>query len=214
MASNPNRILIAEDHYVSRHLLERNLTNWGFDVKTAENGVEAVDVLESSDPPPIAILDWMMPEMDGLEVGMRIRKQTDIPYVYLLLLTAKSQKEEVAAGLDAGADDYVIKPFDPDELRARIKVGQRVVNLERALARKIHDLEAALLEVNEMRALLPVCMCCKSVRDDREYWHQIDEYIHAHVGAEFSHGICPNCARKMKNEIARAGINSGNSGAE
>jgi sigma-B regulation protein RsbU (phosphoserine phosphatase) len=214
MASNPNRILIAEDHYVSRHLLERNLTNWGFDVKTAENGVEAVDVLESSDPPPIAILDWMMPEMDGLEVCMRIRKQTDIPYVYLLLLTAKSQKEEVAAGLDAGADDYVIKPFDPDELRARIKVGQRVVNLERALARKIHDLEAALLEVNEMRALLPICMYCKSVRDDREYWHQVDEYMHAHAGTEFSHGICPDCARKMKNEIAHAGINSGKSEEE
>ena len=192
MASNPNRILIAEDHYVSRHLLERNLTNWGFDVKTAENGVEAVDVLESSDPPPIAILDWMMPEMDGLEVCMRIRKQPDIPYVYLLLLTAKSQKEEVAAGLDAGADDYVIKPF----------------------ARKIHDLEAALLEVNEMRALLPICMYCKSVRDDRDYWHQIDEYVHTHVGTEFSHGVCPNCAKKMKNEIARTGINSGRTATE
>jgi sigma-B regulation protein RsbU (phosphoserine phosphatase) len=208
MASNPNRILVAEDHYVSRHLLERNLTNWGFDVATAENGVEAVEVLESEDPPPIAILDWMMPEMDGLEVCMRIRRRTEMPYVYLLLLTAKSQKEEVAAGLDAGADDYVIKPFDPDELRARLKVGQRVVNLERVLARKITDLEAALLDVKEMRALLPICMYCKSVRDDQDYWHQIDEYMHTHAGTEFSHGICPDCMKKMKNEIVRSGINT------
>ncbi len=206
MVSNSNRILIAEDHYVSRHLLERNLTNWGFDVTTAENGVEAIEVLESPDPPPIAILDWMMPEMDGLEVCVRIRKRSELPYVYLLILTAKSQKEEVAAGLEAGADDYVIKPFDPDELRARLKVGQRVVRLERMLAKKISDLETALLDVHEMRSLLPICMYCKGVRDDRAYWHQIDEYVHSHAGTEFSHGICPSCLKKMKPEIAASGI--------
>ncbi len=214
MASNSNRILIAEDHYVSRHLLERNLTNWGFDVTTAENGVEAMEVLESPDPPPIAILDWMMPEMDGLEVCVRVRKRPELPYVYLLLLTAKSQKEEVAAGLEAGADDYVIKPFDPDELRARLKVGQRVVNLERLLARKMSDLEAALLDVDQMRALLPICMYCKSVRDDPDYWHQIDDYMHSHAGDEFSHGICPNCMKKIEKEIARSGIISQNTAIE
>jgi len=136
MSADPNRILIAEDHYVSRHLLERNLTNWGFSVVTAEDGEEAFRILSGDDAPPIAVLDWMMPKLDGAEVCRRIRAMADRPYVYLLLLTAKSQKEEVAAGLDAGADDYVIKPFDPDELRARLKVGQRVVNLERALAER------------------------------------------------------------------------------
>ena len=204
MVSNSNRILIAEDHYVSRHLLERNLTNWGFEVTTAENGVEAMEVLESPESPPIAILDWMMPEMDGLEVCVRIRKRTELPYVYLLLLTAKSQKEEVAAGLDAGADDYVIKPFDPDELRARLKVGQRVVNLERMLAGKISDLESALLDVDEMRALLPICTCCKSVRDDRDYWDQLDQYMHTHAGTAFSHSVCPDCLKKMEHEARSA----------
>ncbi|MDB6173740.1 MAG: copR [Chthoniobacteraceae bacterium] len=188
-----SRILIAEDHYVSRHLLERNLTNWGFQVVTAENGAKAAEILESDDAPSLAILDWMMPEMDGVEVCTRVRRNPARPYIYLLLLTAKSQKEEIAAGLEAGADDYVIKPFDPDELRARLKVGQRVVDLERTLAKRITDLEMAIDDVQKLKRLLPICMYCKSIRDDGDYWHQIDSYIHEHTGTDFSHGVCPAC---------------------
>lgn len=198
MSSDSNRILIAEDHYVSRHLLERNLTNWGFQVITAEDGEAAVRILESADAPPLAIVDWMMPRMDGLEVCRRVRALKDRPYIYLVLLTAKSHKEEIATGLEAGADDYVIKPFDPDELRARLKVGQRVVELERTLARKIDDLQQALADVRKLKHLLPICMYCKSVRDDQDYWHQIEEYIHTETGADFSHGICPACLEKLK----------------
>jgi DNA-binding response OmpR family regulator len=197
MVSDANRVLVAEDHYVSRHLLERNLMNWGFSVVTAEDGEEALSILESADAPPLAILDWMMPKMDGLEVCTRVREHANRPYVYLVLLTAKSQKEEIAAGLQAGADDYVIKPFDPDELRARLTVGQRVVELERALARKVADLEAAIADVKKLKSLLPICMYCKSVRDDQDYWHAIDEYIHQETGTDFSHGICPECMAKL-----------------
>ncbi|HEV7403514.1 MAG TPA: response regulator transcription factor [Chthoniobacteraceae bacterium] len=197
MTPETNRILIAEDHYVSRHLLERNLTNWGFEVITAEDGDAAVRVLESADAPPLAIVDWMMPKLDGLEVCRRIREKKDRPYIYLVLLTAKSHKEEIATGLEAGADDYVIKPFDPDELRARLKVGQRVVELERQLAKRVTDLEQALADVKKLRRLLPICMYCKSVRDDKDYWHEIEEYIHTETGADFSHGICPNCMGKL-----------------
>ncbi len=198
MSSDSNRILIAEDHYVSRHLLERNLTNWGFQVTTAEDGEAAVRVLESDGAPPLAIIDWMMPHMDGLEVCRRVRALKDRPYIYLVLLTAKSHKEEIATGLEAGADDYVVKPFDPDELRARLKVGQRVVDLERTLARKIDDLQTALADVKKLKELLPICMYCKSVRDDQDYWHQIEEYIHSETGTDFSHGICPHCMDKLK----------------
>ena len=198
MSSDSNRILIAEDHYVSRHLLERNLTNWGFEVVTAEDGEAAVGVLESEGAPPLAIVDWMMPRMDGLEVCKRVRAATERPYIYLVLLTAKSHKEEIAAGLEAGADDYVIKPFDPDELRARLKVGQRVVELERQLANRVTQLEQALTEVRQLKRLLPICMYCKSVRDDQDYWHQIEEYIHSETGTDFSHSICPSCLEKLK----------------
>jgi phosphoserine phosphatase RsbU/P len=197
MSLESNRILIAEDHYVSRHLLERNLSNWGFEVQTAEDGEAAVRILESPEAPPLAIVDWMMPKMDGLEVCRRIREIKDRPYIYLVLLTAKSHKEEIATGLEAGADDYVIKPFDPDELRARLKVGQRVVELERQLARRVTDLEQTLAEVKKLKRLLPICMYCKSVRDDQDYWHEIEEYIHTETGADFSHGICPNCMSKL-----------------
>ena len=96
-----------------------------------------------------------MPKLDGLEVCARVRKHANKPYVYLVLLTAKSQKDEIAAGLRAGADDYVIKPFDPDELRARLTVGQRVVVLERALARKGLELESALAELAKLKGLIP-----------------------------------------------------------
>jgi DNA-binding response OmpR family regulator len=197
MSPETNRILIAEDHHVSRHLLERNLQNWGFEVVSAENGAAAAAILDAPGAPSIAVLDWMMPEMDGVEVCQRVRRQTNRPYIYLLLLTAKSQKEEVAAGLEAGADDYVIKPFDPDELRARLKVGQRVVELERTLDKRVQDLQAALDDVKKLKSLLPICMYCKSVRDDKDYWRQIDEYIYTETGTDFSHGICPHCMDKI-----------------
>lgn len=191
------RILIAEDHHVSRHLLERNLQNWGFEVITAEDGEAAAEILESPGAPSLAVLDWMMPKMDGVEVCQRVRGHAGRPYIYLIMLTAKSQKEEIAAGLEAGADDYVIKPFDPDELRARLKVGQRVVELERALDKRVRDLETALADVKKLKSLLPICMYCKSVRDDRDYWRQIEEYIHVETGTDFSHGICPHCMEKL-----------------
>jgi len=191
------RILIAEDHSVSRHLLERNLNNWGFEVVAAEDGEQALAILEKDDSPAIAILDWMMPKLDGLEVCRRVRALTGRPYIYLILLTAKGQKDEIAAGLESGADDYVIKPFDPDELKARLKVGQRVVALERTLARQVTDLKHALDDVKQLKELLPICMYCKSIRDDQDYWHQIDEYIHKAVGTDFSHGICPECMAKL-----------------
>jgi sigma-B regulation protein RsbU (phosphoserine phosphatase) len=197
MSPEIDRILIAEDHHVSRHLLERNLQNWGFEVVSATDGEAAVEILETPGAPSIAVLDWMMPKMDGVEVCRRVRQQVNRPYIYLLLLTAKSQKEEIAAGLDAGADDYVVKPFDPSELRARLTVGQRVVALERALAKRVQDLQTALDDVKRLKRLLPICMYCKSVRDDQDYWRQIDEYIHVETGTDFSHGICPSCLDRL-----------------
>ena len=198
MSSAINRILVAEDHQVSRHLLERNLQNWGFEVVTAQDGKAAAEILEGPDSPSLAVLDWMMPRMDGLEVCKRVRQNRTGPYIYLLMLTAKSQKDEIATGLEAGADDYVIKPFDPDELRARLKVGQRVVELERTLEKRVQDLETALNDVKKLKSLLPICMYCKSVRDDGDYWRQIDEYIFRETGTDFSHGICPACAEKLQ----------------
>ena len=150
MNLEPKRILIAEDHHVSRHMLERNLTNWGFQVQAVQDGEAALKILEGENPPAIVLLDWMMPNIDGLEVCRRVRARVGQPFTYILLLTAKNHKDELATALEAGVDEYVIKPFEPDELRARLSVARRVVALERRLALcecKLRDAEAELAKL-------------------------------------------------------------------
>lgn len=186
------RILIAEDDPVSRCLLETTLVKSGYEVTVTTNGQDAWEALES-DAPPVAILDWMMPGLDGVEVCRRVRAmQTPTP-TYLILLTAKSEKQDIVQGLSSGADDYVTKPFDRLELQSRISVGLRIGELQRNLANRITDLEAALTRVKQLQGLLPICSYCKKVRDDQNYWQQVDSYITKHSEVEFSHSICPAC---------------------
>jgi two-component system, cell cycle response regulator len=128
-----NRILIAEDDPVSRRMLEAFLKKWGYQVVTAVDGLDAVRILESDQAPALAILDWMMPGLEGPEVCQRIRAYPDRPYVYILLLTARSQRDDLLRGLESGADDYLTKPFDAQELRARLRVGQRILDLQNGL---------------------------------------------------------------------------------
>lgn len=126
------KILIADDDPVSRRLLQSYLQKWGYEVTVAVNGADAWQRFEQEDF-PIVISDWMMPEVDGPELIRRIRASGRPNYVYTILLTARSQKEDLVAGMDAGADDFVSKPFHHDELRARLRAGERIINLERAL---------------------------------------------------------------------------------
>jgi two-component system, cell cycle response regulator len=124
------RILVAEDDPVSRRVLEVFLLKRGFEVVTASNGTEALEILEKEDTPRLALLDWMMPGLEGIQVCQRVRERNSQAYVYILLLTARSQKEDLLRGLDSGADDYVTKPFDPRELHARLRVGMRILDLQ------------------------------------------------------------------------------------
>lgn len=124
------RILIADDDAVSRRLLEKTLERSGYEVTVAVNGKMAVQELTKLDAPRLALLDWVMPELDGPQVCRKIRERRDQPYTYLLLLTSKESKEDIVAGLESGADDYLTKPFNPDELRARLRTGERVLHLE------------------------------------------------------------------------------------
>ncbi len=193
------RILIAEDDPVSRKVLETTLRKWAYEVVITTNGAEAWQALQATDAPSLAILDWMMPNLDGVEVCRRVRQKGG-PYTYIIMLTAKSSKEDISTALEAGADDYVNKPFDQRELHARVKVGLRMLELEQSLAHKIGELEQALREVRQLKALLPICMYCKKIRDDQNYWHQIESYLHQHTGTDFSHGICPECYDKWMAE--------------
>jgi len=124
------KILIADDDATSRVLARGLLSSWGYEVVETRNGSEAWDALLQEDAPRLAILDWMMPGLTGPELCAEIRKRVGRPYMYLLLLTAREEKNDVVRGLEAGADDYLAKPFFPDELRARLVVGARILGLE------------------------------------------------------------------------------------
>ncbi len=132
------RILIAEDDRVARHILQTMLGKWGYEVVSCSDGTEAWKVLQAEDSPQLAILDWMMPEMDGVQVCRELRQKKKKAYTYVLLLTARSQKEDVIEGIEAGADDYLTKPFDSQELQARLRAGRRVLDLQAELL-KAHE---------------------------------------------------------------------------
>jgi phosphoserine phosphatase RsbU/P len=189
--------LIAEDDMVSRVLLEATLIKWGYEVTVACDGIAAWELLQSDDPPPLAILDWMMPGLDGLQICRKIR---DIPTTTppcLILLTAKGRREDIVTGLQAGADDYVTKPFDREELHARVQVGMRIIELQHSLADRVKALEEALARVKQLQGLLPICSYCKKIRDDQNYWQQVENYISKHSEAQFSHSICPDCYESL-----------------
>jgi two-component system, NtrC family, sensor kinase len=149
------KILIAEDDAISRRLLQSHLQRWGHEVVSAQNGAEALALFEQG-PFGIVLTDWMMPEMDGLELIRRIRAGNPPGYVYVILLTAKSQKEDLVQGMDAGADDFLTKPFDRDELRVRLREGERIIELERTLAeqnRALREAQAALVQSEKLASL-------------------------------------------------------------
>ena len=124
------RVLIAEDDPVSCHVLKSFLVKWDYDVAVVTDGMAALRILEADDTPRLAVLDWMMPGMEGVQICQRIRERKDRPYVYVLLLSARSEKRDLLRGLELGADDYLTKPFDSEELRARLLVGERILNLQ------------------------------------------------------------------------------------
>lgn len=136
-----DNVLVVEDDPIFRRILESWLEKWNYRVTSLENGIDAWRVLQQDDCPQLAILDWVMPGVDGIELCRRIRQQHQGPYKYVLLLTARGSKEDVVAGLEAGADDYLIKPFHVNELRARVRAGKRILELQDALMKAHTDLQ-------------------------------------------------------------------------
>lgn len=196
------RILVAEDDATSRNLLVALLSRWGYEVETVEDGVAALERFRQPDPPSLAVLDWVMPRMDGIEVCRRLRLEEGATPFYLVLLTARGEKSEIIRGLQAGANDYVTKPYDPEELRARIGVGQRMVELQEALAGRLRELEEAQAHIKTLQGILPICMHCHKIRTDHQGWEQLEQYISQHSEAQFSHSICPDCVEKHFPQLA------------
>jgi phosphoserine phosphatase RsbU/P len=191
------RILIAEDDPTSRLLLEIHLKKWGHEPVATADGAAAWEMLQREDAPALAILDWMMPGLDGVEICRRARARADARPLYIILLTARADRRDTVEGLGAGADDYVTKPFDGSELRARVGAGVRVVTLQSELAARVAELEQALARVDQLHGILPICSYCKKVRNDSDSWQQVEAYVSAHSTVRFSHGVCPQCVKTI-----------------
>lgn len=198
------RLLVADDDALFRRLLERLLAN-DYEVVSARDGSEAWEILRAPDGPRIAAVNWVMPGIDGPELCRRVRLDPATARTYILLITGKERADDVVYGLRAGADDYILKPFHPDELRARVKVGERVAGLQDALQARIHDLESALEQVQTLQKLLPICSYCRRIRSDQNYWQRLESYLAQNAIVEFTHGVCPECMeRYLSPELQQA----------
>jgi len=180
------KTLIAEDHRETRASLSLLLRSEGYDVTEAASGIEAWHEFERGRF-TLVVSDWMMPQLDGLELCRRIRAAERPYYPYVILLTALKGKNRFLEAMNAGADDFISKPFDVDELRATLHAAKRIVTLQD--------------RVKRLEGILPTCMYCKKIRDDKQVCVRIEDYITERSSAEFSHGICPDCLAKASAEL-------------
>ena len=187
------RVLLVEDDPAQRSYYETLIRGWGDDIVIAEEGLSALRLLLEDRTLKVALIDSQMPGLNGAEVCREFRRHAPGRPTHLILLTVRISAESAVRGLEAGADDYVRKPADPAELRARLRAGARSVALQEELAAKVRELETALAEVKSLEGLLPICGYCKRVRDDRNYWEQVEVYVEQRSAARFSHSICPDC---------------------
>ena len=177
------KILAVEDDAVARAVLRQALRRLGHEVIEAGDGEAAWELLQK-EPVRVVVSDWLMPRTDGLDLCRRVRSWAGSEYVYFILLTGNDATEENrrAAG-DAGVDDFLTKPLNFEELWTRLRVAERILRYA--------------TQVKQLEEMLPICSYCKKIRDDRNYWQQIEGYINERTGSEFSHSVCPDCYQKV-----------------
>ncbi len=197
------KVLVADDDRGAALLVQRTLERWGLDVVVAADGADAWDCLDRDPGIGLGILDWTMPGIEGPDLCRRIRASDRHEHLYVLLLTHRDSRRDLVTGLDSGANDYLVKPFHPEELRARVHVGLRVVALQDSLRERATELHTVTTNVTQLRRLLPICSYCKDVRSDDDYWQQLEDYVSEHTDLDFTHGICPGCYEKA---VARLGV--------
>ncbi len=196
------RALIADDSLTNRFVVDAAVKRCGLETVEVEDGAEAIRAFDEQEDLRLIVLDWMMPTWTGLDVCRHIRQHERGGSVYIILVTSRSQREDLRAGLASGADEFLTKPVDPAELELRIKTGIRILTMQRRLEQNVARLEKALAEVNELRPLIPMCMYCKSVRDDDGYWDAVDTYLKKHhKELTVSHGICPTCYEEQMKKV-------------
>lgn len=177
------KILAVEDDAVARAVLRQALLRLGHEVVEAKDGAEALRVLEK-EPVRLIVSDWMMPELDGLGLCGAVRNRVNADYVYFILLTSReADVDNQREAIEAGVDDFLTKPLDLQEIWMRLRVAERILRYA--------------TEVRQLEAFLPICGYCKKVRDDQNYWQQIESYINERTGTDFSHSVCPDCYQRV-----------------
>lgn len=189
------KILIAEDEFTTRMLVQVSLESWGYRVESVANGDEAWSVLKQADAPHIAILDWEMPEVDGLEVCRRVKERGVDNPPYIILLTARDKKKDIVEGFEAGADDYMTKPFNDNELRARVRVAERLVRTQTSLLESANELKDVLNHLDMSQETIAVCQsCCRILSNNDDDWLPIEEIVKHHGELRLNHTFCPECS--------------------
>ncbi|MBI2945399.1 MAG: response regulator transcription factor [Candidatus Wallbacteria bacterium] len=191
------RVLIAEDERSVLSYLEGLVREWGYEVEGYENGQQAFDALAGQDGPKLLLLDWMLPGLTAIDITQKLRAvETDVPH-YVIIITVLGGQEKLAEAFAVGVNDFIAKPFGMLELQARLEGGARTIQLQEKLVARARELQDALSNVKTLRGLLPICSYCKSVRDDKNYWQQVEKYLAAHAEVRFTHGICPECLSRV-----------------
>jgi sigma-B regulation protein RsbU (phosphoserine phosphatase) len=186
------KVLIAEDDMVASRVLEAALLKLGHEPLLAKDGEAAWRILQT-EPVRTVVSDWQMPRLDGLELCRKVRSREG-DYVYFILLThMEASEKNLQEATDAGVDDFLAKPINSTQLWMRLRVAERILGFT--------------TEVRQLESFLPICGYCKKVRDDQNYWQQIEQYINTRTGTNFSHGVCPDCIEKvLKPQLAKLGI--------
>lgn len=179
----PVKILAVEDDNVARAVLRRALHRLGHEVVEAADGEAAWATLQH-EAVRVIVSDWMMPRTDGLDLCRRVRARTGTEYIYFILLTGQDATDENrTAAADAGVDDFLLKPLNVGELWTRLRVAERILKYT--------------TQVRQLEEMLPICSYCKKIRDDQNYWQQLEGYISERTGSDFSHSVCPECYQRV-----------------
>jgi PleD family two-component response regulator len=195
MIRNKAKILVVDDTPLNIQVLNETLEK-EFDVFFALNGNEALQKADTLQP-DLIILDIMMPVMDGFEVCRSLKKNDQLRNIPIIFITALSQSKEESQGLALGAADYISKPFNPDLVLLRVRNNLELKYQRDILELRTRELEKALAEIKVLQGIIPICAACKKIRNDQGYWQQLEIYIRDHSEAEFSHAICPGCAKEL-----------------
>jgi sigma-B regulation protein RsbU (phosphoserine phosphatase) len=183
------KILIAEDEPVAAKILQRALESFGHSVVVTADGKQAWDEFDR-DPVRLVVSDWLMPGLDGLEFCQKIRERKKTPYTYFILLTSQDTRpENYDLATDAGVDDFLTKPIDRPTIRMRLRVAERIMRFT--------------TEIHQLKDLIPICAYCRKIRNDDNYWQQVEVYINEQTGSNFTHGICPTCSKALLDSIPK-----------